>query len=273
MEMLAKLHTALLRALAVLFLLSTLTGCGDKGTPAKSNTHLIVFIDKTLSVDFASSVEDKVAAQFLELLKGKIGTQGDRVSGYYIHRNTSASAQFLLEAFAAPSPDTKNKGGVTAKRLQKAYEGKQQQFREQCLDGIKTGLAQVNTERTSTYTDLWAALELMSRFFADAQADDEKIAVFISDMVESMKGDGRRDFHRHKIPSKAAAEQMAREDAAWIKANLSVQPAYLAGTTVKIWLPHGSMSQNDFSMLRYYWEALLEEVGVGKVEVGKGLGR
>jgi hypothetical protein len=268
MEMLAKLHPALFRALAALFLLSSLTGCDCcKGPSAESNTHLIVFIDKTLSVDFTSTAEDQVVAQLAGLLEGKIGRQGDRVSGYYIHRNTSASSRFLQEEFATPVPDVTTEGGVTAKRLLREYEGEQQQFRQQCLDGIKTGLAQVNTERTSAYTDLWAALELMSRFFATAQPGDEKIAVFISDMVESMQGPGRRDFHRHKIPSKEAAEQMAREDAAWIQANLNVQPAHLAGATVKIRLPHDPMSQNDFSMLRYYWEALLGEVGVGGVEV------
>lgn len=253
--------------LLFLLLALSLAACEDDDQPTESNTHLIVFIDKTLSVDFTSATEDQVVAQLSGLLEGNIGRQGDRVSGYYIHRNTGASSHFLLEEFATPLPDVKNKGGVTAKRMLREYEEAQQGFRQQCLGSIKTGLAQVNTERTSAYTDLWAALELMSRFFATAQPSDEKIAFFISDMVESMRGPGRRDFHRHKIPSKEAAEQMAREDAAWIQSQLNVQPAHLVGTIVKIQLPHDPMSQNDFSMLRYYWEALLGEMGVGEVEV------
>ncbi|MCB0580632.1 MAG: hypothetical protein KDD10_15135 [Phaeodactylibacter sp.] len=87
----------------------------------------------------------------------------------------------------------------------------------------------------------------------------------LSDMVESGKGPGRRDFHANPIQDKAEALAFAAVDAKTIASIYAIAPAALQGCAVEIRTPYQSLEASHIQMNRYYWEALFGAFGVREV--------
>lgn len=233
----------------------------------KANTHLMIFMDKTLSVQPDETQIKTFQTKLNELIKEEMSIKGDRTYGLFIHGNTLGVSPFFDDTFKESCPQGLSKlGGFDREAKISEYTGARSLFRRNCNDALNRSLQTINPDNTKNETDLWGCLEAMSKFFAAAQTgEEEKIAIFISDMVESSRGSNRRDFHRKPPASKAEAENMAVADAQWIIENLAVSKKNLEGTTIRIWAPVSTTEANSFQFLKYYWERLFEEFGIDQV--------
>lgn len=84
-------------------------------------------------------------------------------------------------------------------------------------------------------------------------------------MVESMRGAARRDLHQTPIRTKAEAEQFAQTDVQWIREHLAIDSASLSAVKIDIWFTASSQGPGNQEYIRYYWEALFEEMGITDV--------
>lgn len=234
-------------------------------TEKNYNKHTLILVDKTLSITQAAEKMEPHAKTLRSWVSDSTETAGDRLYGQFIHHNTLGAAPFLNDVFRERCPDVKalkNMGGIQRQDRIAAYNANKSGFKRACNASINKGMADLNTNNTARHTDLWATLEVMSRFFGDARPDDRKYVIYISDMVESMQGPGRRDFGRAAPKDKATAEKFAATDAVWIKQHLEVQETAIKDAVIHIWAPAGTMEQNKLGLMKWYWEALFKELGV-----------
>jgi hypothetical protein len=79
---------------------------------------------------------------------------------------------------------------------------------------------------------------------------------YFSDMIESVKGVNRRDFHIHPPTNDAQAEE-------WAKADLKQVEKYAIGspsvTIISPFEPTASTKENNPSVT-YYWQTLFQEL-------------
>lgn len=106
----------------------------------------------------------------------------------------------------------------------------------------------------------------MSRFFEGAPAGTRKQVFLLSDMMESSKGAGRRDFHAAPILYKSEAINLAKADAKAIPKIYKISPSALQGVEVSIWTPYQSLEASEMQATRHYWETLFDVCGLGRVE-------
>jgi hypothetical protein len=261
------------------FIISMISlSCGESSAPEDvtdsapleiPRTHVLILMDKTLSLS-----NDSLILKFEQPLRSRlvdlISLQDDEVSVHYIHGNTGG-AQAVYQGViteAKPTDEELEKlGGASRKDREKEYKRAIDRQRFQISDGVKTALTAPNPEKTKLQTDLWATLETMSRTFSGLTAYDHKYVIFVSDMEESMKGEGRRDFTKKAPADKAEAEAWAREDLEVIKQLYKVQPEVIAGTHVMIYLPKEAQQAGNFQTVLYYWEAIFKALGIPDPEV------
>lgn len=238
------------------------TGSSETVDINSANRHIIIFSDKSLSL-YSDSASLSVYKESLKnLLYDNYDQNGDRVRGYYVHANTLGATPFLEATFSVPEPDFDKGGYQDQQNVQMEYEMARSDAKGRCLQPLIESFQLSNESSTNRETDIWASFELMTRFFSDAAPQDTCYAFFISDMVESVKGEGRRDFHHNSIKDKQEAESMAVEDARWIRENSEVDAQVLSRVKAWIWIPPGPTADNDFANLRYYWRKLFAELGV-----------
>ena len=248
----------------LLVIINSLGCCENEDAP---NDHLIVFVDKSASISASG-------AQHTEQLNRKmitlLDTDGDRFAGYFMHKETDASIYFALINFDAPLPaGFCSMGGLAKNRAKNEQQTKIHQFQGAVIKALQDGVSAEKQKTTQSQTDIWSTLETMSAFFKEVDSPDQKHAIYISDMEESMNGPGRRDFTEKTPADKAEAEAWAAEDAAWIQQHQTINTDALEGTTVSIYLPHGALDANKFGILKYYWQALFAKFGITEVKVNQ----
>ena len=258
-------------ALALLLMIFS-CGNGGNGDPSGvlversgANRHILVFLDKTLSLKQDNTSLEGYKESLKRFVYRNYYQNGDRVHGYFIHSDALGTTPFLEETFQVAKPDLEKGGYQTQEDNKMKYEMKLAEAKGLAIQSISKGFQLENTSETNRETDLWASFELMTRFFADAGLQDTCYAFFISDMVQSVKGEGQHDFHRYQIKTKEEAENLAMEAAKWIRENREVDPQVLSRVEVRMWIPPNPTGKNDFGMLRYYWNKLFAELGVREV--------
>jgi hypothetical protein len=232
----------------------------------------ILFLDKSSSIKSTvsgESIELTLSEQLQSLrsvIRERLAKTNDRFIGYFLHENTLGASSFVNQTIEAEFPKLKGLGGQTVKNLVAEYE---QQINRQAglvWRDVQEAYSEENQYGSRKYTDVWGSIELISRMANNASTGTDIEVYFLSDMVESMQGDGRRDLHRTPIRDKAEAERFARADAAWIQANQSVDPASLAAVKITVRFPEATLESGDQEFIRYYWEALFQELGVNQVD-------
>lgn len=243
-------------------------GCGSESTNTTGkerdfNKKTLLFVDKSKSA-IENSQLDEYSQRLETIVRSCMNQNGDRFSICFVHANTGGVNYQLDKKFYIENLVLSG-GGLDQVNQRDEYEGKIQKIKGECWDSVKRSLEQMNMNKTGLETDLWSTLEVISRNFSESKPGDEKTVIFISDMVESKKGLGRRDFHKQPIKSKMEAESFAKADADWISNNMKVSKEHLQGIQVKIWTPSDAMDNNHFQNLRYYWEALFGEFGIENI--------
>ena len=78
---------------------------------------------------------------------------------------------------------------------------------------LRKSLLRLPTTKLYEWSDVWGSLATMDTFFRSAGSGDNCRVFIVSDLVESMPGAGRRDFHKqHPANDAAQLRQMARAD-------------------------------------------------------------
>lgn len=240
----------------------------EENTSASSTTgnrHIMIFSDKTLSLKGDNESLSVYRKSLTEFVINRYHQNGDRVRGHFIHENTLGATPFVQAEFQVQKPDLEGKGGASKSRAELDFKMEMNKVKKQCIQPILESFELVNKSSTNQETDIWATFELMTRFFAEAGPQDTCYAFFISDMVQSVKGEGQHDFHRYQIKTKEEAETLAMEAVKWIRENREVDPQVLSRVQVRMWIPPNPTGKNDFGMLRYYWNKLFAELGVREV--------
>ncbi len=229
------------------------------------NCHILILLDKSGSIRRSPAMTEDFRRNLALWVADSLGTRGDRIQGVLLHENSLGVTPFLREELRAVCPDPREMrklGGRDVADVKSKYKREKSAFYRECNRLIKAELDSTNRSATKQHTDLWASLDLMSDFFEDAKPGDRKYVLFISDLEESMKGPGRRDFHANPPKTTAEARKMAETDVLWIKENLDVQEEVIRDAVIRIIPPVGTTDQNNLEFLKRYWERLFRLVGV-----------
>lgn len=246
-----------------LLLLLLLTACStDKKertqTAADEPSYTLFFIDKSLSNSSLSEARAAYERVIREAIAENVHQKGDKVVVYFVHDNTAKARALSLTA-RTQLPDTEGASPTDREAAQTDYE--LQLTREQATlqRQVLAKLDQANANHSNQHTDLWGSLDVLAR--ADESGRQVR-AYYLSDMVESMNGSGRRDFHKTPPASNQQADDWAKADAK----TLSTQ--YVIGSpAIRLVLPFAataSAKENNPTVTRY-WHTLFETMGAAEV--------
>ncbi|MBO0937884.1 hypothetical protein J2I47_15100 [Fibrella sp. HMF5335] len=249
----------------LLFLLVLLTACSskkDRPVAADEPSYTVFFIDKSLS-NQPGGADTEAHARYERVIREAITQhvhqKGDRVAVYFVHDNTAKARALSLTA-RTPLPDLEGASPTDRDAAQTDYE--LQLTREQATlqRQVLAKLDQPNSGSSNQHTDLWGSLDVL------AQANESGRTVwayYLSDMVESMTGPGRRDFHKTPPATTAQADEWAKTDA-----KLLGEQYPIGSPAVRLVLPFSataSAKENKPTITRY-WHTLFEALGASGVE-------
>lgn len=234
----------------------------DSGKPA----HTLIFFDNTLSSAIPTKLQQEYTDTLRDIIHERYQSNTATLYGYYIHERTLDARPFQQDRFKLEEPDRTNLPPLKCRLAKQSYEKDKTNLQNQSAEKLIEAFNAINTSSTAQWTDIWATLEIINRHFSALDKESPRQIIFLSDMVESMRGDSRKDYHRKPLADKAAAEAAAKEDLAWIRENLRVGPDCMKGIQVKILPPAPSIEgQKNLRNIRYYWEALFKELGCTEI--------
>ncbi len=242
-----------------LLLLASCGGDEEKKVEQKP-IQSIIFIDKSTSVlSDPEYVTRKYSKALQSVVNNNIRTKGDRMDIYYIHENTSKAQAYSDVCKAAVLEDTVNASPNDKEAIKNDFE---LALRKEKSDFLNQALAQLlkqNETATNQQTDIWASLEVIDRI---AESNAEIDVYYLSDMVESMPGEKRRDFHEAPPQSREQAEEWAKADAATLQK--MIKPELAGRVNINFVLPFKptSSTKENNPNVTYYWEKVFELVGV-----------
>lgn len=260
-----KIRSAFSVIFPVLGMVILLTGCfgnsEQQHTPQVKKLHTLVFIDKTQSVRSGSDyVEQKYRRELTEIVTNNLQHTGDRLEIYYVHENTSKARALSVE-IRSEKDDTYGASATDREMIDNTYQLMLQKEKNVFLRQALNKLEQTNTGNSNQQTDLWASLPVIEN--ASRESGHVKVYYF-SDMVESSRGEGRRDFHVRPPASQDQATLWATED-------LKKLSQYTLGNPeiaiVSPFDPLASSKENNPNVT-YYWQLIFQELaGVSVSEI------
>ena len=233
-------------------------GCSEQ-TKETARVHTpvqtLVFIDKTQSIDVSKPyIATKYQGELNNLIEQNIQGEGDKLEIYYIHENTAKarclsmvcrSSMGMIEGKNPTDVEAIKMGFDLSLKREKAVFQKQSNMR----------LMQTNASSSNNYTDVLASLEVIAKLAENSQ--NMKVYYF-SDMIESMKGSGRRDFQFTPPKDAAQANEWAKVDAERYKNLVLGSPEI---TIISPFEPTASSKENN-PMVSVYWKTLFENLGI-----------
>jgi hypothetical protein len=249
--------------LPLLPLLLILLACGGEKekSPALPDApvHTLVFIDKTQSVNVNRTyVNDKYRQALTDIVEQNMRNKGDKLEVYFIHENTS-KARALSLTVRSEKEDTEGANATDREGIETAFQLSLQKEKGIYLRQVLNKLTQQNTGSSNQFTDIWASLPVIAK--AGESGSDVKVYYF-SDMVESVKGSDRRDFHVNPPSDDTKAEALAKEDAEKLKKYTIGSPQV---TIVSPFEPTASVKENN-PHVTHYWLTLFQELAGVSIE-------
>ena len=239
------------------FILSC-SSSGDKYQEVEEpKTCSMIFIDKSVSVNISKKfINEKYTQIINQLIDENVKAKGDKIEVYFIHENTAKSKAADMTC-RSEKGDIQGASSTDSEAIATEFNMSVEKERSFFKKIVFAQLAAQNTSSSKNNTDIQAALPLIDKV---ASKGFNVKAYFLSDMVESMKADNRRDFHVNPPVDDAAAVGWAREDALGMKAslsNLSMAQIFIA----KPFEPTASRKKNN-PAISTYWQRLFMELGV-----------
>ncbi len=256
----------LIRVLAVWLPLFLLGSCstekkGAANVPGEAEpTCTIFFIDKSLSNSHLTDARNLYERTIREAIAERVQQKGDKVMVYFVHDNTAKARALSLTA-RTPLPDTDGSSPTDREAAQTDYALQLTREHTTLCRQVLTKLDQPNPGLSNQHTDLWGSLAVLAR--ADESGRFQVRAYYLSDMVESMTGPGRRDFHRTPPATTQQADDWAKTDAE----KLGTQHV-IGSPEIRLVLPFAataSARENNPAISRY-WHTLFEALGAQEVE-------
>ena len=241
------------------FLCNSLLSCTpEKAKTPTTSTYTLIFIDKTRSVNVNKAfVAQKYQRAIADIINKDIHQQGDRLDVYFIHENTSKARALNLTVRAkmddvsAASP-TDREAAETEFAL--ALTREKAQIRQRVLQQLMVQ----NPDASNQETDIWASLPVIQK--ANETGATVKV-YYLSDMIESVKGRGRRDFQVKPPKDNAQADAWAKADASQLKRYTIGNPDI---TMILPFEPNAPVRENNPAVTQY-WQTLFSELGAGNV--------
>lgn len=221
--------------------------------------HTLVFLDKTQSVNIDQNfVQAKYRQALTDIVENNMTNKGDKLEVYFIHENTSKAKALSLTVHSEKEV-VGNANATDREAIETAFQMALQREHGIFLRQVLSKLNQQNTGASNQATDIWASLPIISK----AAQDGARVRVYyFSDMIESVKGADRRDFHHQSPANDGEAET-------WAKADAKKMEKYALGTpevtVVSPFEPTASTKENN-PYITHYWQTLFEELGGVSVE-------
>jgi hypothetical protein len=246
---------------AILALSFFTISCGTQDTQTaqrpEKNNHILVFFDKTQSVDTGNAfIRNKYQSSLKNLIDSYIQKEGDRLDIYYIHENTS-KARVLSVTSRTLKENTEGLNVTDLEAAKTTYDMSIGRERKMILEAALQKMLEKNSGESNAETNISISVPLLSTALDGGK---NVVAFYFSDMVESIKTG--RDFHKMAPISHDQAEE-------WAKADAGKQTgANLAGSTIKIVLPFEPTSSSKVNNpnVSDYWKIFFETLGVNSIE-------
>jgi hypothetical protein len=221
--------------------------------------HTLVFLDKTQSVHVDKKyVNDKYRQALTDIIENNMKNKGDKLEVYFIHENTS-KARALSLTVRSEKDELEGANATDREGIETAFQLALQKEKSIYLRQLLAKLNQQNTGSSNLSTDIWASIPVIAK--AGENGSEVKVYYF-SDMVESVKGADRRDFHTNPPRDDAEAEADAKEDIKKLNRYAIGSPQV---TIVSPFEPTASTKENNPHVTRY-WQTLFQELGGVSVE-------
>lgn len=223
------------------------------GTPH----HTLVFVDR-------SSSADAVEESYGDTLKSRIAKDllipGSELSVFLVHDRTTGMAGH--QTFTQTDASLRHSEFKTEQAAHCiAFTNDIKKGMVQALKRAEPMLSLPVPAQNQNATDLWGLLEVASDAFADTPDGTERRVYVFSDLLECMRGSGRRCFERRAPRNRQEAETWGREDAARVQQALRVAPDVLARAHFTLLTGEHALREETRNA-GYYWRTLLEELGV-----------
>ncbi|WP_229238808.1 hypothetical protein [Dyadobacter sp. Leaf189] len=254
------------RLLAALLLFTasfSFLSCGGEKEETKSAPdtpiYTLVFLDKTQSVHVDRNyVNEKYRQTLTDIVETNMRNKGDKLEVYFIHENTS-KARALSLTVRSEKDDMESANATDREGIETAFQLALQKEKGIYLRQLLAKLNQQNTGASNLQTDIWASLPVIAK--AGESGSEVKVYYF-SDMVESVKGADRRDFHIQPPKTDAEAEADAKADTKKLAQYAIGSPQV---TIVSPFEPTASTKENN-PHVTHYWQTLFQELGGVSVE-------
>lgn len=262
-KLLSRVHHALYCSSLLLVLVAAIIPTPVTAqTVTAGNTRVLLLIDRSGSVHFdVDKAFQRVAEKISTMTKA-----GDELGVAYIHSQTEANPQRMTIKAALP-PGYETMGGATQSsarmKLQKQLLMERGQMKATLRKMLNTA-ANANTQESS---DVWGSLATMNTFFGNASTTDNCVVFIISDLIESMPGKERRDFHRqHPTNDAAGLRKMAVADVPKIRSIYGVSSKIPLAQVdqLAVLFPASGVQQSQNNAMTQYWTNVFELLGLSR---------
>ncbi|CAG5011908.1 hypothetical protein DYBT9275_05052 [Dyadobacter sp. CECT 9275] len=246
-----------------ILLATLLFACGsEKEKPQAvpdAPVYTLVFLDKTQSVNVNKVyVGQKYRQVLTDIVENNMKNKGDKLEVYFIHENTS-KARALSLTVRSEMDNLEGANATDKEGIETAFQLSLQKEKSIFLRQAMIKLNQQNTGASNQSTDIWASLPVIAK--ANESGAQVKVYYF-SDMIESVKGADRRDFHISAPSNDEQAEQEAKADSKKLEQYVIGSPEV---TIVSPFEPTASSKENN-PHVTHYWQTLFQELGGVSVE-------
>ncbi len=239
-------------------LLVSCSSSTDKPVQTTEPVYTLIFLDKTRSVNVNNTfVGQKYRQAINDIIEQNIRQKGDRLDVYFIHENTS-KARALNLTVRSEMEDVSAASSTDREAAETEFSLTLNREKAQIRQRVLQQLVAQNTGTSNQETDIWASLPVIAK--ANESGATVKV-YYLSDMIESVKGSGRRDFQVKAPKDNAQADEWAKTDVGQLKRYTLGSPDI---TMILPFEPNASVKENNPAVTQY-WQTLFSALGVGTV--------
>jgi hypothetical protein len=224
--------------------------------------RVLVLIDRSASIQSdANQAFERIVEQI-----NKMGGYGDELGIGFIHGKTTANAQIFRIEARRPA-DYADMGGLDQDEADTDFENQVRQQRRRMKDALRKSLTVAASDKIVQWSDVWGSLATMDTFFRSAGLSDNCQVFIVSDLVESMPGAGRRDFHKqHPANDAAQLRQMARADVPKIRSIYGLGSASPLSKVDQftVLFPASGVQNSQNNAMTQYWTNVFELLGLSR---------
>lgn len=221
-------------------------------------TGVLVFVDKTASVDFRNSeIGKKYEKALKELVEENMSYEGDEFTMYYLHENTS-KGRCMQWSVKSAMEDLQGLNVTDIEAAKTSFELSVKKEHKTLMKRALERMYRSNDGLSNRETAILASVPVIAE---KAMAFKRFKVYFFSDMMESTAR--TRDFHSIAPNSQKAGMNWALED---VQAFSDLD---LSNVEVNILLPYDATSSSAINNpnVGIYWQTLFENLGASVEEI------